>query len=57
MTETSAASHRTPDRRSAGRQPIALGLLADCNSACLVDVEASIDWPRVPRCDSAVHAR
>src|SRR5687767_9225881 len=40
-------------------QPIAAyGLLADCNSAALVDREGSIDWLCMPRYDSpAVFAR
>jgi alpha,alpha-trehalase len=47
------------DRDSDDFQPIAnYGLLADCNSAALVDREGSIDWLCLPRYDSdAVFAR
>jgi GH15 family glucan-1,4-alpha-glucosidase len=42
-----------------GSQPIAAyGLLADCNSAALVDLSGSIDWLCLPRYDSdAIFAR
>src|SRR5215211_7844263 len=43
----------------ASSQPIAnYGLLADCNSAALVDSDGSIDWLCLPRYDSdAIFAR
>ena len=59
--ETSVITHPgSPDARSDGSsQPIAnYGLLADCNSAALVDSEGSIDWLCLPRYDSdAIFAR
>src|SRR5215218_8703917 len=44
---------------AASSQPIAnYGLLADCNSAALVDSDGSIDWLCLPRYDSdAIFAR
>ena len=43
-----------PGREAPGSQPIAsYGLLADCNSAALVDRDGSIDWLGLPRYDSA----
>jgi GH15 family glucan-1,4-alpha-glucosidase len=47
------------ERRASGFQPISsYGLLADCTSAALVDVDGSIDWLCMPHYDSpAVFAR
>jgi alpha,alpha-trehalase len=59
--ETSVVTHPETsdahDRESS--QPIAnYGLLADCNSAALVDSDGSVDWLCLPRYDSdAVFAR
>jgi GH15 family glucan-1,4-alpha-glucosidase len=59
--ETSLITQPAPsDERFRGAsQPIAnYGLLADCNSAALVDSDGSIDWLCLPRYDSdAVFAR
>src|ERR671931_251519 len=59
--ETSVITHpRSSDARTGEpSQPIAnYGLLADCNSAALVDSDGSIDWLCLPRYDSdAVFAR
>ncbi|MBD0283670.1 MAG: glycoside hydrolase family 15 protein, partial [Thermoleophilaceae bacterium] len=60
MTESSTVSpHPAPTAEARRSQPIAnYGLLADCNSAALVDREGSIDWLCFPRYDSdAVFAR
>src|SRR5919109_3928249 len=62
MSETTTTTP-APTRASGGRtgdfRPIAAyGLLADCNSAALVDRYGSVDWLCVPRYDSdAVFAR
>ena len=54
-------THTASEETSApgGSQPIAnYGLLADCNSAALVDSDGSIDWLCLPRYDSdAIFAR
>jgi alpha,alpha-trehalase len=59
--ETSVITHPgSSDARTDGSsQPIAnYGLLADCNSAALVDSDGSIDWLCLPRYDSdAIFAR
>jgi Domain of unknown function (DUF5911) len=59
--ETSVITHPAPDHASTEEpsKPIAdYGLLADCNSAALVDREGSIDWLCLPRYDSdAIFAR
>jgi alpha,alpha-trehalase len=61
MTERTADAGAADSTRPAteGFQPIAnYGLLADCNSAALVDSAGSIDWLCLPRYDSdAVFAR
>ncbi|HEX5895447.1 MAG TPA: glycoside hydrolase family 15 protein, partial [Thermoleophilaceae bacterium] len=59
--ETSVITHPGSSEANAGgsSQPIAnYGLLADCNSAALVDSDGSIDWLCLPRYDSdAIFAR
>src|SRR3954449_8851239 len=55
----STLPERPAPTRTAAITPIAdYGLLADCNSAALVDCDGSIDWLCLPRYDSdAVFAR
>src|ERR687883_634035 len=62
MTDTTTISESTAapaSARSAEFRPIAeYGLLADCNSAALIDRSGSVDWLCLPRYDSdAVFAR
>jgi alpha,alpha-trehalase len=59
MSTLSDLATTVADRRASGFQPIAAyGLLADCTSAALVDVDGSIDWLCMPHYDSpAVFAR
>src|SRR5919108_487079 len=58
-TTTTPAPKRASGERTGDFRPIAAyGLLADCNSAALVDRYGSVDWLCVPRYDSdAVFAR
>src|ERR671934_1941840 len=59
MSTLSEPATSAAERRASGFQPIAAyGLLADCTSAALVDVDGSIDWLCMPHYDSpAVFAR
>jgi alpha,alpha-trehalase len=61
MTPVETSLNAVPGtaRSDGGSQPVAnYGLLADCNSAALVDRDGSIDWLCLPRYDSdAVFAR
>jgi GH15 family glucan-1,4-alpha-glucosidase len=63
MSESTTASSdvaaKSVEQEAHGSQPIAdYGLLADCNSAALVERAGSIDWLCLPRYDSdAVFAR
>jgi GH15 family glucan-1,4-alpha-glucosidase len=53
-TSTLAPSSATHDAERPDYRPVAdYGLLADCNSAALVDRHGSIDWLCLPRYDSA----
>src|ERR1700694_1738907 len=53
MSTASPSPDRAADIELEGLQPIAsYGLLADCNSAALVDREGSIGWLCLPRYDS-----
>jgi alpha,alpha-trehalase len=50
---TTVSARAAGSRRASGFVPVAdYGLLADCNSAALVDREGSIDWLCLPRYDS-----
>jgi GH15 family glucan-1,4-alpha-glucosidase len=50
---TTVSARAASSRRASGFVPVAdYGLLADCNSAALVDREGSIDWLCLPRYDS-----
>jgi alpha,alpha-trehalase len=59
MSTLSEPATTTAERRASGFQPIAAyGLLADCTSAALVDLDGSIDWLCMPHYDSpALFAR
>jgi alpha,alpha-trehalase len=59
MSTLSEPVTTTAERRASGFQPIAAyGLLADCTSAALVDLDGSIDWLCMPHFDSpALFAR
>ena len=53
MATTTVSRSDTPAGGGRGVQPIAnYGLLADCNSAALVDRDGSIGWLCLPRYDS-----
>ena len=53
MSTLSEPATTTAERRASGFQPIAAyGLLADCTSAALVDLDGSIDWLCMPHFDS-----
>src|SRR5215218_932661 len=59
MSTLSEPATTTAERRASGFQPIAAyGLIADCTSAALVDLDGSIDWLCMPHYDSpALFAR
>ena len=59
MSTLSEPATTSAERRASGFQPIAAyGLLADCTSAALVDLDGSIDWLCMPHYDSpALFAR
>ena len=51
-TDTTQAPVHTPQSLEAFRPIADYGLLADCNSAALVDTHGSVDWLCLPRFDS-----
>jgi GH15 family glucan-1,4-alpha-glucosidase len=53
MSTVTSPGATVDERRASGFKPIAdYGLLADCNSAALVDRDGSIDWLCMPHYDS-----
>jgi alpha,alpha-trehalase len=53
MSTTSSSADTAPDIATKRFQPIAAyGLIADCNSAALVDRDGSVGWLCLPRYDS-----
>src|SRR5438874_1568029 len=53
MSTTSPSPDRAAETTTEGFQPIgSYGLLADCNSAALVDRDGTVGWLCLPRYDS-----